>query len=103
MESYNRLLHYITLIRREVFNKVMISIAISATYIIQAITMAAVVSAVFIGSDLPQILPYLGIALLMVILRGIFSRIRECYSKVMAIAVKNKIRTMIFDKILHFP
>lgn len=101
MESYHRLLHYVALIRKEVFNKVMISIAISATYIIQAITMAAVVSAVFIGSNLPQILPYLIIALLMVILRGVFSRIKECYSKVMAIQVKNKIRTMIFDKILH--
>lgn len=101
MESYHRLLHYVALIRREVFNKVMISIAISATYIVQAITMAAVVSAVFIGSDLMQLLPDLGIALLMVILRGVFSRIKECYSKVMAIQVKNKIRTMIFDKILH--
>jgi ABC-type multidrug transport system, ATPase and permease components len=101
LETYNRLLNYLTLIRREVLNKVLISVAISATYIIQAITMATVVSAVFIGSDLNKILPYLGVALLMVILRGIFFRIRECYSKVMAIEVKNKIRTMIFDKILH--
>jgi ABC-type multidrug transport system fused ATPase/permease subunit len=99
--AYGRLLKYIAEIKTEVAIKVAIGLLVSATYITQAIVMAKAVGVVFSGGDFFGIVPYLIIALSAVVLRGIFSRLLEVYSKMMAAKVKTKIRLLVFDKILR--
>ncbi|AFQ42605.1 ABC transporter ATP-binding protein [Desulfosporosinus meridiei] len=101
MGAYGRLLRYVAAIRSEVALKVLIGVAISATYIGQALVMAKAVSVVFVGGSVADISRYLVIALMAVFLRGYLTRVMESYSKVMAAKVKNKIRLTIFDKILR--
>ena len=101
MGAYGRLLRYVAAIKNEVMLKVLIGVAISATFIGQAIAMAKAVSVVFVGGTVLDIAWYLVIALSAVLLRGLFTKLMESYSKVMATKVKNKIRLMIFDKILR--
>ena len=101
MGAYGRLLRYVAAIKNEVALKVLIGVAISATYIGQAVIMAKAVYAVFAGGSVSDISWYLVIALVAVLLRGFLTRLIEGYSKVMAAKVKNKIRLMTFDKILR--
>lgn len=101
MGAYGRLLRYVATIKSEVALKALIGLAISATYIGQAVTMAKAVSIVFTGGSVSDISWYLIIALAAVFLRGFLTRLMESYSKIMAAKVKNKIRLMIFDKILR--
>ncbi|ACL18407.1 ABC-type multidrug transport system fused ATPase/permease subunit [Desulfitobacterium sp. LBE] len=101
MRAYGRLLRYVAAIKGEVALKVLIGLAISATYIGQALAMAKAVSIVFARSDLQAIVAPVLIALAAVLLRGFLSRMMESYSKVVAAKVKNKIRLLVFDKILH--
>lgn len=101
MGAYGRLLRYVAAIKHEVALKVLIGLAISTTYIGQALVMAKAVSVVFLGGSVSDIAWYLVIALAAVFLRGFLTRLMESYSKVMAAKVKNKIRLMIFDKILR--
>lgn len=95
------MLRYVATIKSEVALKVLIGLAISATYIGQAIAMAKAVSVVFAGGNVSNIAGYLVIALAAVLLRGLLTRVMESYSKIMAAKVKNKIRLLIFDKILR--
>lgn len=101
MGAYGRLLRYVAAIKQEVALKVLIAVAVSATYVGQAVTMAKAVSAVFVGGSISAIAGYLFIALAAVLLRGFLIRQMEIYSKVMAAKVKSKIRLLVFDKILR--
>ena len=101
MGAYGRLLGYIAIIKNEIFIKVLMGLAVSATYIGQAVAMAKAVSVVFSGGSVSDIAQYIAIALIAVLLRGLLTKLMESYSKIMAARIKNKIRLLIFDKILR--
>ena len=63
MGSYGRLLKFISVIKAEVVAKALINLLISATYIIQAFSMAKAVTVVFQGNGLDRVLPFALIAL----------------------------------------
>jgi ABC-type multidrug transport system fused ATPase/permease subunit len=92
---------YVGAIKTEVAIKVVISLGVNATYILQAVLMARAVSLVFSRSPLSALTPYILGALGAVAVRGLLSRIFEIYAKVMAARVKTKIRFLVFDKILR--
>jgi ABC-type multidrug transport system fused ATPase/permease subunit len=92
---------YVGAIKREVAVKVVISLGVNATYILQAVLMAQAVSLVFSRSPLSALVPYILGALGAVAARGALSRVFEIYAKVMAATVKTKIRLLVFDKILR--
>jgi ABC-type transport system involved in cytochrome bd biosynthesis fused ATPase/permease subunit len=98
--AYGRLVCYLGAIKTEVAIKVVISLGVNATYILQAVLMARAVSLVFSRSPLSALIPYILGALAAVAVRGILARIFEIYGKVMAATVKTKIRFLVFDKIL---
>jgi ABC-type multidrug transport system fused ATPase/permease subunit len=99
--AYGRLMRYIGAIKTEVAIKVVISLGVNATYILQAVLMARAVSLVFSRNPLSALIPYILGALAAVALRGILSRSFEIYGKVMAARVKTKIRFLVFDKLLR--
>ncbi|MDR2758031.1 MAG: ABC transporter ATP-binding protein/permease [Spirochaetaceae bacterium] len=99
--AYGRLVRYVGAIKTEVAIKVVISLGVNATYILQAVLMARAVSLVFSRSPLSALTPYILGALGAVAVRGLLSRIFEIYAKVMAARVKTKIRFLVFDKILR--
>jgi ABC-type multidrug transport system fused ATPase/permease subunit len=99
--AYGRLVRYIGAIKKEVFLKVLISLGINATYILQAILMARAVSLVFSHSPFSALIPYIMGALGAVASRGLLSMVFEIYAKVMAARVKTRIRFFVFDKILR--
>ena len=99
--AYGRLVRYVGAIKSEVAIKVIISLGVNATYILQAVLMAQAVSLVFARSPLSALVPYIMGALGAVAVRGVLSRIFEIYAKVMAATVKTKIRFLVFDKILR--
>jgi ABC-type multidrug transport system fused ATPase/permease subunit len=99
--AYGRLVRYVGAIKTEVAIKVIISLGVNATYIMQAVLMARAVSLVFSRGALPGLVPYILGALGAVAVRGILSRRFEIYTKVMAAKVKTKIRFLVFDKILR--
>jgi ABC-type multidrug transport system fused ATPase/permease subunit len=99
--AYGRLVRYIGAIKKEVVIKVLISLGVNATYILQAVLMARAVSLVFSRSPFSALIPYIIGALGAVASRGLLSRVFEIYAKVMAARVKTKIRFLVFDKILR--
>jgi len=101
MGVYWRLLRYIAEIKREIAIKVFLCIFISATYIVQAAVMALAVSRVWAGGVFEDIVWLLVLALAVVVVRGIVSLEMESCSKVMAAKVKGKLRSLVFDKVLH--
>lgn len=101
MGAYGRLLHYVAAIKTEVALKVLLGLAISATYVGQAVVMAKAVTIVFKGGNTIDIFWELCGAVALVLLRGGLVWLMEGYSKVMAAKVKNKIRMLVFDKILR--
>ena len=101
MGAYGRLLLYVAVIKREVALKVLLGLLISATYIGQAIVMAEAVAVVFGGGAAADILFHVSTAAVLVLLRGGLVWLMESYSKVMAAKVKNKVRMLVFDKILR--
>ena len=94
------MLRYVSEIKRELSIKVLLSLLISATYIAQAILMAEVVSRVWGGTAVQDIVWLLALALAAIVIRGIVSRELETYGKVIAARVKSKLRLLVFDKIL---
>jgi ABC-type multidrug transport system fused ATPase/permease subunit len=99
--AYGRLLRYVGAIKTEVAVKVVISLGVNFTYIVQAVLMARAVSVVFAGSAVSGLVPYILGALGAVAVRGVLARYFEIYTKVMAARVKTKIRFLVFDKILR--
>ena len=99
--AYGRLVRYVGAIKREVAVKVLISLGVNATYIVQAVLMARAESLVFSSGPLAALVPYIMGALGAVAVRGALSRGAEIYAKVMAARVKTKIRLLVFDKILR--
>ncbi|MGI5984707.1 MAG: ABC transporter ATP-binding protein [Clostridiales bacterium] len=101
MGDYGRLLHYVAAIKKEVFLKVLLGLAVSATFIAQAVIMAKAVVIVFDGGKLSDIMMYIIGAFAVVICRALLTWALEAYTKLVAAKVKSKIRLMVFDKILR--
>ena len=102
VSSYIRLVQNIKTIQKEIAFKVLLCLAVSATFIIQAFSMAAAVTAVFDQAVTGWRIPLcVLVALIAVVVRALLSRWIDVYSKMMAARVKTEIRLLIFDKILH--
>lgn len=101
MKSYVRLLKFTALIKSEITRKIGISLIISVTYIIQAFSMAKAVTVVFQDGDAKLVVPFALTAIVCIFLRGLCSRFLDGYNKVVGAKIKNKIRLLVFDKILH--
>ena len=101
MENYGRLIKYVMVIKKQVVLKVCLLIAVSATYIAQAVSAAKAVGIVFENRSFDGFGICVGIAAVSVVIRSVLTGVLESYSKAMASSVKTKIRLQVFDKLLH--
>ena len=101
MGNYGRLVKYVMIIKKEVALKVCLLIAVSATYIAQAVSAAKAVGIVFENKNFDGFGICVGVAAAAVVVRSVLTGILESYSKAIASSVKTKIRLQVFDKLLH--
>ncbi len=101
MGNYGRLVKYVMIIKKEVALKVCLLIAVSATYIAQAVSAAKAVGIVFENKNFDGFGICVGVAAAAVVVRSVLTGILESYSKAIASSVKTKIRLQVFDKLRH--
>lgn len=101
MGVYGRLLTYISEIKREISIKVFLNILVSSSFILQAIFMAKIVTRVFSKASINSIVPSLSIVLSIIVIRSVITFYLETYNKIIAARIKEKIRIIIFDKIVQ--
>ncbi len=99
MGIYLRLLKYIALIKKEVMLKAGVGIAVTATHIIQAISMSFVIQGVWRRESVMSLMPGILFVSGMIFIRGILIRFAEGYNKVLGARIKSKMRLTILDKI----
>ena len=100
MKFYLRLCRFAGIVKKEIALKVLLSLAMTATYISQAIFMGMGLRLVFSQSDWRQLVTVLAIAAGMIALRAFFSWVNEVATRRAAGAVKNKIRDLLMNKII---
>ena len=99
MNVYGKLLWYVSEIKREIAVKTLLLLASSATYILQAILMAAVVNLVFSDGSLKSILVRVAVVVAAILVRGFILRYIETYTRIMAARIKEKLRMSLLSKI----
>lgn len=101
MRVYGQLLKYIKHIRYEVVIKVLLGMANSATYIVQAILMAKTIDIVYRQGLVADLIWRIAVVLLMILIRGLLTREVEAYNKVLASRIKGKLRVSILNQIFR--
>ena len=94
MRVYGQLLKYIKHIRHEVAIKVLLGMANSATYIVQAILMAKTIDIVYRQGLVADLIWRIAVVLLMILIRGLLTREVEAYNKAKR---SGKITSLILD------
>lgn len=98
--SYLRLVSFLRMIKKETVCKICIVLAITATYVIQAVAIAHGVAAVFQHQSIAQIAVFPAVAGVAILVRGFLVRLNEAYSRTMAAKVKGHIRDTLLEKLL---
>jgi ABC-type multidrug transport system fused ATPase/permease subunit len=100
MKFYLRLCRFAGIVTKEIALKVLLSLAITATYITQAIFMGMGLRLVFSQGDWRRWIKVLAVAAGMIALRAFFSWVNAVATRRAACAVKNKIRDLLMNKII---
>lgn len=99
MKIYWELFKYISNIKREIALKVLLGLAMAATYVIQAILMADILNLVWQKADVYKLIAPILVVVSIIVIRGALSKCIEGYNKVLAARIKAKIRDSVMDKI----
>jgi ABC-type multidrug transport system fused ATPase/permease subunit len=99
MKTYLELFRYISNIKKEISLKVLLGLAMAATYVIQAILMADILNLVWQKADVYKLIAPILAVVSIIVIRGALSKCIEGYNKVLAARIKAKIRDSVMDKI----
>ena len=99
MKTYLELFRYISNIKKEISLKVLLGLAMAATYVIQAILMADILNLVWQKADVYKLIAPILVVVSIIVIRGALSKCIEGYNKVLAARIKAKIRDSVMDKI----
>lgn len=97
MNVYVRLLGFLTDIKKEIAGKTLLSIAIAATYLVQAVFMAKIVNLVFGSAGLRELVPLFVIVVAAILIRSVLMMKSETFTRTMAQRIKGRIRTLVLD------
>lgn len=95
MSIYGRLLYFLGEIRKEIIGKIMLTLAVSVTYIVQAVFMAKTVNAILADPAITGIVGPMLIVAAAILVRSGLLRIGETYTKTVAEKIKGRLRQLI--------
>lgn len=97
MNVYVRLLGFLGGIRNEIAGKTLLGLAISATYLVQAVLMAQIVNLVFGSAGAAELFSRLAAVAAAILIRSFLMKTGETYTRTMAQKIKGKIRAAVLE------
>lgn len=97
MNVYVRLLGFLSGIKKEIAGKTLLGLAVSATYLTQAVLMAQAVNIVFGAQGMAELFSRLMGALAAILIRSVLMKKSETYTKAMAQKIKGVIRSTVLE------